>query len=513
MLLAWVIWSGAWLAANGEYVVIEVEHSDPKVAGVYPGILAHYGPEVPKQASTIHGSIVDVDLGCAVEDYQLARGQIALALRGECLFTNRSRIASEAETSALLVANNDESNPDTIFEMSGNSEGISMPSISVSYHTGQVLREHAPQVQLYMYQRPAVTWDMVILFLTAVLTLSVGAYIAAEPERRKARSEASSANDPEFAYVNEVAAACFIVVASVALVLVFFFIDVLVWVIIVMFCIAGANGLHASLLMVSDRLCSAQFARPSIKLGCCGAHSIASLLILVASCAVSIWWAVERKAAYAWVLQDLLGISVLFLLQRTIRLPNVKVASILLLLAFVYDIFWVFLSTFFFKSSVMVTVATGGSSGEAIPMLLKVPRIGNPFGGYSLLGLGDIALPGLLVSFLLRFDMKRHIPWTKGYFLISVVGYAIGLLITDLVLILSETGQPALLYLVPCTLGVVVVVAYRRKHLLDMWSTPVASHEETQDLLDSAPQSDNASRPARGGHSNIGIRVDAQRDL
>jgi signal peptide peptidase-like protein 2B len=60
---------------------------------------------------------------------------------------------------------------------------------------------------------------------------------------------------------------------------------------------------------------------------------------------------------------------------------------------FLSDIFWVFLSPLFFHGeSVMVKVATGGGTGEAIPMLLKVPRMADEMGGYSLLGLGDMVI-------------------------------------------------------------------------------------------------------------------------
>ena len=48
-------------------------------------------------------------------------------------------------------------------------------------------------------------------------------------------------------------------------------------------------------------------------------------------------------------------------------------------------------------------VATGeGAGGESIPMLLKVPHIGDPWGGFSILGFGDVVLPGLLLVFTKR---------------------------------------------------------------------------------------------------------------
>jgi signal peptide peptidase-like 2B len=50
-------------------------------------------------------------------------------------------------------------------------------------------------------------------------------------------------------------------------------------------------------------------------------------------------------------------LCVLFL--QVIKLPNLKIASLLLSLAFFYDIFFVFISPLFFEESVMVRVASG----------------------------------------------------------------------------------------------------------------------------------------------------------
>lgn len=54
---------------------------------------------------------------------------------------------------------------------------------------------------------------------------------------------------------------------------------------------------------------------------------------------------------------------------------------------------------------IFMQVARGDKSGEdGIPMLLKIPRMFDPWGGYSIIGFGDIILPGLLVAFSLRSD-------------------------------------------------------------------------------------------------------------
>jgi len=48
-----------------------------------------------------------------------------------------------------------------------------------------------------------------------------------------------------------------------------------------------------------------------------------------------------------------MGIALLLVIQRTLRLPNIKVSAVLLSMAFLYDIFWVFISPYFFEESVM----------------------------------------------------------------------------------------------------------------------------------------------------------------
>ena len=83
---------------------------------------------------------------------------------------------------------------------------------------------------------------------------------------------------------------------------------------------------------------------------------------------------------------------------------------LLLIVAFFYDIFFVFVTPLIFSGkSVMITVATSGGpptldpawcekypddpgcqGGQPLPMLFQIPRLGDYQGGSSLLGLGDI---------------------------------------------------------------------------------------------------------------------------
>jgi len=225
------------------------------------------------------------------------------------------------------------------------------------------------------------------------------------------------------------------------------------------------------------------------------------------------------------VLQDVFGACLCVSFLQQLRLPNAKVAGTLLALAFLYDIFFVFITPLLFGGrSVMIDVVTGGAgaggaagddcsyaagacevkvscyswcslypsdgqclvANDFLRLLLMFPRLsGSPSGstgsagaasmnGFAMLGLGDVVLPSLLLTFALRLDYVSGRPVQKGYFVYLAPGYALGLLMANLAVVLMRQGQPALLYLVPCTLGVMLWLARGRKELDDLWRGPEA---------------------------------------
>lgn len=86
----------------------------------------------------------------------------------------------------------------------------------------------------------------------------------------------------------------------------------------------------------------------------------------------------------------------------------------------------------------MIGVATGKGAPrngtddseptETLPMLLKVPMMLDWGGGVTLLGLGDIVLPGLLLSFALRADYMKRASSKWGYYWLMCAGYWLGLI-------------------------------------------------------------------------------------
>ncbi|XP_054926979.1 uncharacterized protein [Dermacentor andersoni] len=137
--------------------------------------------------------------------------------------------------------------------------------------------------------------------------------------------------------------------------------------------------------------------------------------------AIPIVWIIFRKAEHAWILQDFLGSSFAINILRCVHFPNFK-----------KDV------------SVMESVAMGV---QDLPVLMRVPHF---FPGESaacngsamFLGYGDIAVPG----------------------------YAAGLIMALTASSLMDTGQPALLYLVPAILLPVILLAWCRGDLKNFWN-------------------------------------------
>lgn len=93
----------------------------------------------------------------------------------------------------------------------------------------------------------------------------------------------------------------------------------------------------------------------------------------------------------------------------------------------------------------------------------------------SLLGLGDIVIPGFFLALLLRFDAHNanlpyfptdlHAKFSKPYFHSALIAYVAGLATTLFVMIQFNAAQPALLYLVPACLGSSLLCAVIRGEL------------------------------------------------
>lgn len=100
-----------------------------------------------------------------------------------------------------------------------------------------------------------------------------------------------------------------------------------------------------------------------------------------------------------------------------------------------------------------------------LPIKYIIPNWNN--GGMSMLGLGDMVLPGILMAFTYRLDNGLRI---RRYFPLCFIGYAFGLVVAFIFVMVYRVAQPALLYLVPCCLGPVLIVGYFTNQLGILWN-------------------------------------------
>ncbi|KAL5542920.1 hypothetical protein UlMin_010630 [Ulmus minor] len=425
--------------------------------------------------------------GCSNSSSKLS-GKIALSIRGECDFTTKAEVAQAGGAAALLVINDKEDLYKMVCSENDTSLNISIPVVMIPKSGGEELNQSiasGKRVELLLYspKRPIVDFSVIFLWMMAVGTL-VCASLWSEftaPDHTDERynelspKESNSAKDDSEKEVLDISAkgaVVFVIVASTFLVLLYFFMSSwFIWVLIVLFCIGGIEGMHNCIVTLITSKCR-NCGKKSLDLPLFGEVTVLSLIVLFFCAAFAIFWAANRRASYSWVGQDVLGICLMITVLQIARLPNIKVATVLLCCAFVYDIFWVFISPAIFHESVMIAVARGDNSGgEAIPMLLRIPRVFDPWGGYDMIGFGDILFPGLLVSFAFRYDKANKKGVASGYFLWLVIGYGVGLFLTYIGLYLMDGhGQPALLYLVPCTLGVTVILGLMRGELKHLWN-------------------------------------------
>lgn len=190
-----------------------------------------------------------------------------------------------------------------------------------------------------------------------------------------------------------------------------------------------------------------------------------------------------------WILNNLLGMAFSIFGIENLMLGEYKVGLILLSLLFFYDIFWVF------YTPVMVSVAKNIEG----PVKLMFPKLQDAidkikkekpdeYAGkaydpreFNMIGLGDIVIPGVYVALMLRFDIylfkraKKDISnfgfslKNMKYFLVTFTFYNLGIIITLCSMYFFNHAQPALLYLVPCTLLSSTLTAFACKENDLLW--------------------------------------------
>eukprot|EP00164_Ancoracysta_twista_P000972 GFYU01001272.1.p1 GENE.GFYU01001272.1~~GFYU01001272.1.p1 ORF type:complete len:537 (+),score=140.17 GFYU01001272.1:178-1788(+) len=508
--------------APGTFVVIK--YSNAAGSGEVLGVVGQFGNTFPH---TEEGALTGVLASVAPENAcnattPLDSDKVALVTRGDCAFHEKQQHIDTSGGAAILITNDDTEHADTVFTMSGSGSGRNIPAALLSYNGGRKLREVMGEgettVKMFTPVMTAFDGSGVLIFLMAVSTVVAATYWGASADRhlksmaprsdiqeddaqRQRRRQQLERTEEETVYISWKGAVAFVILASCSLILMFFFISKIIFVLIVMFAIAGNNTMafcataaireYGTCIPWKDKYLPGKLSEMPVVTAC----------VLPFTVTLSVVWVVYRHENWAWVLQDFMAVPLCMVIVKTIRLPSLRTATLLLVLAFLYDIFWVFLSPMLFKKSVMITVARGGDTGEEIPMLMKVPHFEDYWEGYSLLGLGDIVLPSLLITYCLRFDVARGYALNRSYWALTCVGYFFGLIFTYVALVAMQSGQPALLYLVPCTVLPTAALGWIRGDLERLWNGQL----DDESLMSKPVEQEMTAQPQNASNVNIPI--------
>eukprot|EP00442_Polarella_glacialis_P010031 CAMPEP_0115099190 /NCGR_PEP_ID=MMETSP0227-20121206/31684_1 /TAXON_ID=89957 /ORGANISM="Polarella glacialis, Strain CCMP 1383" /LENGTH=495 /DNA_ID=CAMNT_0002494093 /DNA_START=71 /DNA_END=1558 /DNA_ORIENTATION=- len=172
-----------------------------------------------------------------------------------------------------------------------------------------------------------------------------------------------------------------------------------------------------------------------------------------------------------WIVNNVFGVSFSILGIKTIGISSYKTGAIMLVGLFFYDVFWVFGSKSVFGSNVMVSVAMGVEA----PIKLMFPRGMGGCGNlqHSMLGLGDIVVPGLFIAFMAKWDavkIGQKASTSFVYLNAIMVAYVLSLITTVAIMLFFNAAQPALLYIVPYVLVASAGVALQRGEFKELWA-------------------------------------------
>jgi len=347
-------------------------------------------------------------------------------------------------------------------------------------------------------------------FFISILLIVYGSFRSIAMEEGKGageEGEEEKRREQNVTTLDSLQAMCLPLGASVSLLIMFFFFDSMQLLFAVCTAVIATVALAFLLLPMCQYLvkpCAP--GKGKISLGFCGRFTLAELVsVTISVCVVCVWVLTGH-----WALMDFLGMGLCVAFIAFVRLPSLKVSTLLLTGLLLYDVFWVFFSQYVFSANVMVKVATrpaenpmgivarklslGGGMARNAPRLslpgkLVFPSTQN-VGHFSMLGLGDIVMPGLLLCFVMRYDAykkaqaaklaEQGIPlpsnWARiSYFHCSLFGYFLGLLTATISSEVFKAAQPALLYLVPFTLFPLLTMAWLKGDLKAMWSEPFVS--------------------------------------
>ncbi len=169
-------------------------------------------------------------------------------------------------------------------------------------------------------------------------------------------------------------------------------------------------------------------------------------------------------------LNNYLGWSIATVSLGVLSLESFTTGAFLLGGLFCYDAFFVF------QTEIMYTVATSVEAPARF-LFAAARELGDQRYPFSVLGLGDVVIPGAFVALMRQRDLDCEAQpaaaplgglETTPYFRSALVAYGLGLALCFTANYVTQSGQPALVYIVPSLLIAAVATAAGRGELKEL---------------------------------------------
>jgi hypothetical protein len=300
-----------------------------------------------------------------------------------------------------------------------------------------------------------------IIFSTAILVVIISTY-------SELKYEFSENNVSEDGEIKNWHIFIFLLLGSAVLVMIFFlkeYINVIFTIVIFLQSTLAVYLTIKNLLEYSvDRLA---FLKEKLDIFCFHDVEIQSIIVYSYTFIVMSCYIISKY----WVLNNILGFSLVFTILSLFHIKNLKICALLLICAFCYDAFWVYISPFIFTQNVMVIAATTID----LPIKFEFPILmfNHPLKSCMYLGLGDLVLPGFVIKFCRRFDFIKN---TNVYYKFSIILYTFALICSALGILLFNYPQPVLFYMAPILLFGIGCLARKRQEN-EIWKADVLEEQ------------------------------------
>ena len=178
-------------------------------------------------------------------------------------------------------------------------------------------------------------------FFISILLIVYGSFRSlAMEEGSKEEGEEKEKKEANVTTLDSLQAMCLPLGASVSLLIMFFFFDSMQLLFAVCTAVIATVALAFLLLPMCQYLVRPCQAKGKISLGLCGRFTLAEITsVAISICVVCIWVLTGH-----WALMDFMGMGLCVAFIAFVRLPSLKVSTLLLSGLLLYDVFWVFFS-------------------------------------------------------------------------------------------------------------------------------------------------------------------------